>query len=146
MIASRTSGRPSPTASHVQLDAIMPRLSRVQARVATSKVAAALIYLGALVFNLADSVLSVSIIQFALSTPWAVITGLGDSMCRGQYDLDTLQVFIHGERRGTDLGDGVPRATSGVPGAAGSGGRGKRLTLVALRGEAGRAAPLAAQS
>ena len=84
----------------LDLDAIVPRLTRVQATVATSMVAAALIYLGALVFNLADSVLSISIILLALSTPWAVITGLGYFMCRGQYDLDALQVFNRGERGG----------------------------------------------
>jgi purine-cytosine permease-like protein len=84
----------------LDLDAIMPRLSRVQATIATSLIAAVLIYLGALVFNLADSVLSISIILLALSTPWAVITGLGYLLCRGRYDLEALQVFNRGESGG----------------------------------------------
>jgi purine-cytosine permease-like protein len=84
----------------LDLDAIVPRLTRVQATIATSMVAAALVYLGALVFNLADSVLAISIVLLALSTPWAVITGLGYLLCRGRYDLDALQVFNRGERGG----------------------------------------------
>lgn len=84
----------------LDLDAIVPRLTRVQATIATSVVAAGLVYLGALVFNLADSVLAISIILLALSTPWAVITGLGYLLCRGQYDLDALQVFNRWERGG----------------------------------------------
>jgi cytosine/uracil/thiamine/allantoin permease len=84
----------------LDLDAIVPRLTRVQATIATSLVAAALVYLGALVFNLADSVLAISIILLALSTPWAVITGLGYLLARGRYDLDALQVFNRGERGG----------------------------------------------
>jgi purine-cytosine permease-like protein len=86
--------------SGLDLDAIVPRLTRVQATIATSVVAAGLVYLGALVFNLADSVLAISIILLVLSTPWAVITGLGYLLCRGRYDLDALQVFNRGERGG----------------------------------------------
>jgi purine-cytosine permease-like protein len=86
--------------SGLDLDAIVPRMTRVQATIATSLVAAGLVYLGALVFNLADSVLAISIILLVLSTPWAVITGLGFLLCRGRYDLDALQVFNRGERGG----------------------------------------------
>jgi len=86
--------------SGLDLDAIVPQLTRVQATIATSLVAAGLVYLGALVFNLADSVLAISIILLVLSTPWAVITGLGYLLCRGRYDLDALQVFNRGERGG----------------------------------------------
>jgi cytosine/uracil/thiamine/allantoin permease len=86
--------------SGLDLDAIVPRLTRVQATIATSVVAASLVYLGALVFSLADSVLAISIILLVLSTPWAVITGLGYLLCRGRYDLDALQVFNRGERGG----------------------------------------------
>jgi len=84
----------------LDLEAIIPQLSRVKATVFTSLLAAGLVYLGSLVFDLADSVISVSIILLALSTPWAVVTGIGFGLAKGRYRRDDLQVFNRGQKGG----------------------------------------------
>lgn len=84
----------------LDLDAIVPALTRVQATIATSAVAAAVVYVGALASSLADYVVAISLVLLAVSTPWAVITGLGFLFCGGTYDLNDLQVFNRRETGG----------------------------------------------
>jgi purine-cytosine permease-like protein len=77
----------------LDLDAIVPKLSRVKATVLVSSVSTALVFLGYFVWNAADAVTAFVLLMTAAGTPWAVITLLGFWRCRGEYDPDALQVY-----------------------------------------------------
>jgi purine-cytosine permease-like protein len=84
----------------LDLDAIVPRLSRAQATVLTSAVSLGLILVGSIAFNAEGSISAASVWLVATATPWAVVTGIGFIRCRGRYSADDLQVFNRRQRGG----------------------------------------------
>ncbi|GAA2342127.1 cytosine permease [Saccharopolyspora halophila] len=84
----------------LDLDAIVPPLSRVKATVLTSAVSTALVFLGYFVWDAQDAVTAFVLLLTAIGTPWAVITLIGFHGCRGVYDPDALQVYNRRSRGG----------------------------------------------
>lgn len=82
----------------LDLDAILPRLTRTQATFAVSAIALVLVFLGKFVYDAEASVTLYVLFLTSLATPWAVITMIGYARTRGRFDQDSLQVF---NRRGT---------------------------------------------
>ncbi len=86
--------------SGLDLDAIVPRLSRAFATFIGVVGSTALVFLGSLVWNAQNSVTAASLLLVAIGTPWAAVTGIGYIRCRGRYHLDDLQVFNRRETGG----------------------------------------------
>ncbi|MCI2419178.1 cytosine permease [Saccharopolyspora sp. K220] len=84
----------------LDLDAIVPPLSRVKATVLTSVLATVLVFLGYFVWDAQDAVTAFVLLLTAVGTPWAVITLIGFARCRGVYDPDALQVYNRRSRGG----------------------------------------------
>ncbi len=84
----------------LDLDAIVPRMSRAQATLVATVVSTGLVFLGSLVWDARDSITAISYILVAIGTPWAAITAAGHLRCRGHYQLDDLQVFNRRETGG----------------------------------------------
>lgn len=84
----------------LDLDAIVPRLSRVQATALVSVVSSVLVFLGYFVWDAQDAVTAFVLLLTAVGTPWAVITLIGFVRCGGRYDPDALQVFNRRARGG----------------------------------------------
>ncbi|GAA1542935.1 purine-cytosine permease family protein [Nocardioides humi] len=84
----------------LDLDAIVPRLSRVRATVLVSVLSMALVVTGYFVWDAADAVTAFLLLMTAAGTPWAVITVIGFLRCRGRYDPDALQVYNRRSRGG----------------------------------------------
>ncbi|MEQ6901446.1 cytosine permease [Nocardioides sp. YIM 152588] len=84
----------------LDLDAIVPALSRVKATIAISVLSMALVVTGYFVWDAADAVTAFLLIMTAAGTPWAVITVIGFARCRGTYDVDALQVYNRRSRGG----------------------------------------------
>ncbi|MEV4730269.1 cytosine permease [Saccharopolyspora sp. NPDC049426] len=84
----------------LDLDAILPPLSRVQATILTSVASTALVFLGYFVWDAEDAVTAFVLLLTAIGTPWAVITLIGFHRCRGRYDPDALQVYNRRSRGG----------------------------------------------
>ncbi|MBA8824268.1 purine-cytosine permease-like protein [Saccharopolyspora lacisalsi] len=84
----------------LDLDAIIPPLSRVEATLLTSAVSTTLVFLGYFVWDAQDAVTAFVLLLTAIGTPWAVITLIGFRRCRGVYDPDSLQVYNRRSRGG----------------------------------------------
>jgi purine-cytosine permease-like protein len=84
----------------LDLDAIVPRLSRVRATMLVSVVSMGLVVLGYFAWDAADAVTAFVLLMTAAGTPWAVITLIGFVRCRGRYDADALQVYNRRARGG----------------------------------------------
>lgn len=84
----------------LDLDAILPPLSRVQATILTSMASTALVFLGYFVWDAEDAVTAFVLLLTAIGAPWAVITLIGFHRCRGRYDPDALQVYNRRSRGG----------------------------------------------
>lgn len=84
----------------LDLDAIIPPLSRVKATILTSAVSTTLVFLGYFAWDAQDAVTAFVLLLTAVGTPWAVITLVGFRRCRGVYDPDALQVYNRGSRGG----------------------------------------------
>ncbi|MEB3372132.1 purine-cytosine permease family protein [Saccharopolyspora mangrovi] len=84
----------------LDLDAILPPLSRVQATIMTSLISTALVFLGYFVWDAEDAVTAFVLLLTAIGAPWAVITLIGFRRCRGRYDPDALQVYNRRSRGG----------------------------------------------
>ncbi|QUH04476.1 cytosine permease [Saccharopolyspora erythraea] len=84
----------------LDLDAIVPPLSRVKATVLTSALSTVLVFLGYFVWDAQDAVTAFVLLLTAIGTPWAVITLIGFVRCRGHYDPDALQVYNRRSRGG----------------------------------------------
>ncbi|MER6988773.1 cytosine permease [Saccharopolyspora hirsuta] len=84
----------------LDLDAIVPPLSRVKATVLTSAISTVLVFLGYFVWDAQDAVTAFVLLLTAVGTPWAVITLIGFARCRGAYDPDALQVYNRRSRGG----------------------------------------------
>ncbi|MFN8080563.1 MAG: cytosine permease [Kineosporiaceae bacterium] len=77
----------------LDLDAILPRLSRVQATVVVTLTSTVLVYLGTFVWQAETAVTTFVVVLTSLATPWAVITLLAHRGTRGRFDRESLQVF-----------------------------------------------------
>ncbi|MFF1946034.1 purine-cytosine permease family protein [Rhodococcus qingshengii] len=86
--------------SGLDLDAILPRLSRAAATTAGVIVSTALVFLGSFVYNATHALTAAALVLVAISAPWVAITGLGYLWCRGRYHVDDLQVFNRRETGG----------------------------------------------
>lgn len=84
----------------LDLDAIVPPLSRVHATSLVSVLATVLVFLGYFVWDAQDAVTAFVLLLTAVGTPWAVITLIGFVRCRGRYDADALQVYNRRSRGG----------------------------------------------
>lgn len=84
----------------LDLDAILPPVSRVQATILTSVASTALVFLGYFVWDAEDAVTAFVLLLTAIGAPWAVITLIGFHRCRGRYDPDALQVYNRRSRGG----------------------------------------------
>lgn len=84
----------------LDLDAIVPPLSRPKATLLVSALSTTLVYLGYFVWNAQDAVTAFVLLLTAIGTPWAVITLIGFARCRGVYDPDALQVYNRRSRGG----------------------------------------------
>ncbi|GAA2780041.1 purine-cytosine permease family protein [Saccharopolyspora taberi] len=84
----------------LDLDAIVPPLSRVKATVLVSAMSMVLVYLGYFVWDAEDAVTAFVLLLTAVGAPWAVITLAGFARCRGNYDPDALQVYNRRSRGG----------------------------------------------
>jgi purine-cytosine permease-like protein len=84
----------------LDLDAILPRLTRTQATMAVAALATGLVFLGKFVWDAEAAVTSYVLFLTSLATPWAVIALIGYARTRGRFDQDALQVFNRRERGG----------------------------------------------
>ncbi|MEV0174050.1 cytosine permease [Streptomyces sp. NPDC050803] len=84
----------------LDLDAILPRLSRATATCAVAVLATACVFVGHYASTAQDAMTSFVLLLTAIGTPWAVITLIGFARCRGEYDADALQVFNRRARGG----------------------------------------------
>ncbi|MFD3679714.1 cytosine permease [Streptomyces sp. NPDC058613] len=77
----------------LDLDAILPRVTRTTATLAAAAVATAFVFVGSFGWNAQAAMTSFVLLLTAIGTPWAVITLIGYARCRGRYDAEALQVF-----------------------------------------------------
>lgn len=84
----------------LDLDAILPRLTRTQATLAVTALSVLLVYLGTFVWNVEAAVTTFVVVLTSLATPWAVITMIGFARTRGAFDKASLQVFNQRRRGG----------------------------------------------
>jgi len=84
----------------LDLDAILPRLTRVQSTAVVALVSTLLVFLGQFVWDAESAVTTFVLILTSLAVPWATITLIGFFRARGRIDADALQVFNAGRRGG----------------------------------------------
>jgi purine-cytosine permease-like protein len=84
----------------LDLDAILPRLSRVGSTVLMTAGCLALVYLGAFAWSAQESVTAFALVLTAIATPWMGVTLVGFALARGRYVPDDLQVFNQRRRGG----------------------------------------------
>ncbi|MGY1578686.1 cytosine permease [Streptomyces sp. MN13] len=105
----------------LDLDAILPRLSRARATCAVAVVATACVFAGHFAIEAQTAMTSFVLLLTAIGTPWAVITLIGFVRCGGVYDPDALQVYNRRARGGAywyTAGWNVPATVSWALGAA----------------------------
>jgi purine-cytosine permease-like protein len=84
----------------LDLDAILPRLTRTQSTSVVAVIATGLVFLGKFVWDAESVVTSYVLFLTSLATPWAVVTMIGYRRTRGRFDQNSLQVFNRRERGG----------------------------------------------
>jgi len=77
----------------LDLDAILPRLSRTQATAVVTVLATVLVFLGKFVWDAEVAVTAFVVFLTSLATPWAAVTLIGLWRTRGHFDQPDLQVF-----------------------------------------------------
>ncbi|HPX35925.1 MAG TPA: cytosine permease [Mycobacterium sp.] len=77
----------------LDLDAILPRLTRMQATIVMTVVSTVLVFLGKFIWDAEVAVTSFVVFLTSLATPWAAITLIGLWRTRGSFDQPDLQVF-----------------------------------------------------
>ena len=104
----------------LDLDAILPRLSRARATCAVAVVTFARVFAGHFAVEAQTAMTSFVLLPTAIGTPWAVSTLIGFARCRGVYDAEALQVFNRRARGGTywfTAGWNIPATASWALGA-----------------------------
>lgn len=84
----------------LDMDAIFPRLTRLQSTALVALISTALVYLGAFVWNAQTAVTTFVLVLTSLAVPWASVSMVGFRFSRGQVDKNALQVFNRGSRGG----------------------------------------------
>lgn len=84
----------------LDLDAVLPRLTRVQSTMIVAAVSTALVYLGAFVWEAETAVTTFVLVVTSMAVPWATIAMLGLHRAGGEVDRSALQVFNKGMRGG----------------------------------------------
>lgn len=88
-------------ASGLDLEALFPRLRRIQTTLITSAVAVALLYLGVFAIDAVDAITAMTLILNGVAGPWVAINVVGFLVARrGVYDPTDLQVFNEGRTGG----------------------------------------------
>jgi purine-cytosine permease-like protein len=82
----------------LDLDAILPRLSRMQSTLVVTVLATVLVFLGKFVWDAEVAVTAFVVFLTSLATPWAAVTLIGLWRTGGHFDQPDLQVF---NERGT---------------------------------------------
>ncbi|MEY3606932.1 MAG: transrane transport protein [Actinomycetota bacterium] len=84
----------------LDMDAIVPKLSRIQATVAVASFATLLVFLGKFAYDAAAAVTNSVLFLTALATSWTAISLYGYLKIKGQFDQSDLQVFNTGRTGG----------------------------------------------
>lgn len=77
----------------LDLDAILPKLSRIQSTILVALLSVLLVFVGKFLYNLEASVTNLALFLTSLATSWASITLFGYFKHKGKFDQDSLQVF-----------------------------------------------------
>ncbi|WP_137824450.1 cytosine permease [Brevibacterium sp. 2SA] len=84
-------------ASGLDLESIIPRLSRIQTTLITSGIAVVVMYLGVIATDAISSITAMTVVLNAFAGTWVVINGIGFLVARrGRYDPVALQRFGFG--------------------------------------------------
>lgn len=84
----------------LDLDAILPKLTRFQSTVLVAVIATALVFIGKFVFDAEVAVTNSVLFLTALATAWASISMFMYFRTKGQFDLGDLQIFNSKKRGG----------------------------------------------
>jgi purine-cytosine permease-like protein len=88
-------------ASGLDLESLVPRLSRAQTTLLASAAAFVLLYAGTFALDAVDSITAMTLILNGVAAPWVVINVLGLLLARrGRYDPHDIQAFNQGRRGG----------------------------------------------
>jgi purine-cytosine permease-like protein len=108
-------------ASGLDLEALIPRLKRVQTTLITSALAIALLYIGVFLVDAVDSITAMTLVLNGVAAPWVAINVAGFLVARrGEYDPADLQVFNQGRRGGRYWFTGGWNLRAIIPWLAGS--------------------------
>ncbi len=77
----------------LDLDAILPKLSRIQSTIAVALLSTLLVFVGKFLYNLEATVTNLALFLTSLATSWATITLYGNYKSKGVFDQESLQVF-----------------------------------------------------
>ncbi|MCF3960883.1 cytosine permease [Streptomyces fuscigenes] len=84
----------------LDLDAILPRATRVRATLVVAVVATLFVFVGHFAWDAQNAMTTFVLLLTAIGMPWAVITLIAHRRTRGHYDPDALQVFNRRSRGG----------------------------------------------
>jgi len=84
----------------LDLDAILPKLSRAKSTILVALISAALVFVGKFVFDAEDAVTNSVLFLTALATAWASISMFMYWRTKGSFDLVDLQAFNSGKGGG----------------------------------------------
>jgi purine-cytosine permease-like protein len=108
-------------ASGLDLEALIPKLKRVQTTLITSALAIALLYIGVFLVDAVDSITAMTLVLNGIAAPWVAINVAGFLVARrGEYDPADLQVFNQGRRGGRYWFTGGWNLRAIIPWLAGS--------------------------
>lgn len=77
----------------LDLDAILPRSTRVGATLVVAAVSTTFVFVGHFAWDAQSAMTSFVLFLTAIGTPWAVIILIAHVRCQGIYDVDALQVY-----------------------------------------------------
>lgn len=77
----------------LDMDAILPRLSRLKSTLLVAGISLALVFLGRFVYDAETAVTNSVLFLTSLATSWGAITLFGYWRCKGEFDKSDLQVF-----------------------------------------------------
>ncbi|GAA3744988.1 cytosine permease [Streptomyces tremellae] len=84
----------------LDLDAILPRATRVRATLVVAVVATVFVFVGHFAWDAQNAMTTFVLLLTAVGMPWAVITLIAHRRTGGVYDADALQVFNRRSRGG----------------------------------------------
>lgn len=105
----------------LDLDAIIPRSTRIMATLIVTVAATFFVFLGHFIWDAQSAMTSFVLLLTAIGTPWAVITLIAHYRCNGEYDNEALQIFnrrAHGGIYWFYAGWNIQAATAWLIGAA----------------------------